>query len=149
MEASTSASQAETPSEAASTESKSITIGISMHNQINEFTKDLADAMDAGCKDKGWNTMMVDANGDASTQISQVETLMTSEVDGILIVPVDSDALVGSVESISEAGIPCVVVNMIVNTDKFDAYVGSNDVSVGEDITNWVADKLGAPARLS
>ena len=127
---------------------ETITIGISMHNQINEFTKNLADAMVAACEEQGWDTMMTDANGDASTQITQIETLMSSDVDGILIVPVDSDAMAASVDKINEAGIPVVVANMIVNTENFDAYVGSNDVSVGEDITNWVADMLGGSGNV-
>ena len=86
---------------------ETITIGISMHNQINEFTKNLADAMVAACEEQGWDTMMTDANGDASTQITQIETLMSSDVDGILIVPVDSDAMAASVDKINEAGYPC------------------------------------------
>lgn len=129
-------------------EAPTVKIGISMQNQINEFTKNLADSMVAACEALGWETMMTDANGDASTQITQIETLMSSDVDGILIVPVDADAIAASIDKIHAAGLPVVVVNMIVNTDTFDAYVGSNDVNVGEDITNWVADKLGGAGNV-
>ena len=125
-----------------------ITIGISMQNQMNEFTKGLANAMDEACKAQGWNTVVTEANSDVSKQISQVETLLVDGVDGILIVPVDTEAMAPTVEKISESGIPCVVVNMVVNTDKFDAYVGSNDVNVGEDTVNWVADKLGGKGKI-
>lgn len=122
--------------------SETITIGISVYNQTNKFLGILTDTMKAGCEANGWETILVDAGGDADTQIAQVESLLTSKVDGLLIVPIDSDALASSIEKVSGAGIPCVAVHTTVNTDKLDAFVGSDNVTVGEEIASWIADKL-------
>jgi len=122
--------------------SETYTLGLLGHTVESEFGRVFADALIAACEEMGFKYQHLDAAFDVNTQISQAETLITNQVDGIIIVPVDASGSVPALDKISDAGIPCVVANMLIDSDKYLAYVGSDDTSVGEDITNWIIDKL-------
>ncbi len=62
-------------------------------------------------------------DGDIQGQMDLMENAISSGVDGIILIPVDSDALVPSVEKAEDAGIPVVVVDGPVNTDKVTSYI--------------------------
>ena len=79
---------------------------------------------------------------DAATQLSQVETMIADGVDAIILNPQDADACVACVEVAEEAGIPIIGVNTMVNTDKLTSYVGSQDVSAGEEIMQYMIDYM-------
>lgn len=56
--------------------------------------------------------------------------------------PQDADACSACVDAADEAGIPIIGVNTMVNNDKLTAYVGSQDVSAGEDIMKYMIDYM-------
>ncbi|MGI5848668.1 MAG: substrate-binding domain-containing protein [Christensenellales bacterium] len=122
---------------------KTFRLGISLHLTKSEYGRLMYDGYEAACADLGVEYEIVDADNDVTNQIGQVETLITNQVDGILITPVDVDAAVPAIEKAKEAGIPVVAVNTIPNTDIIDSYVGSDDVEVGRNITDWMAEQLG------
>jgi ABC-type sugar transport system substrate-binding protein len=53
--------------------------------------------------------IIVSSEGDANTQISQIEDMVARDVDAILLIPVAPDAIVPAVEEATAAGIPIVV----------------------------------------
>ena len=83
-----------------------------------------------------------DGNNDAAAQLSQVETMIADGVDAIILNPQDADACSACVDAADEAGIPIIGVNTMVNNDKLTAYVGSQDVSAGEDIMKYMIDYM-------
>ena len=96
----------------------------------------------------GAELMVYDGNYDPSTQISQVETMISDGCDGIILNPQDSDACSPCVDKAVEAGIPIVAVNTRVNNDKITSYIGSQDVIAGEMIMQKIADTLGGKGKI-
>ena len=73
-----------------------------------------------------------DAQDDPVKQISDIEDLVAQGVDLLIISPAEQEALVPAVEGAMEAGIPVVLVDRKVNTDKYVSFVGASDTDMGK-----------------
>ena len=69
---------------------------------------------------------------DSAAQISLMDNFSARRVDGLVIDPVDSGALVESVEFATSAGVPVVVVNSAVQTEKIASFIGTDQFRAGQ-----------------
>jgi inositol transport system substrate-binding protein len=120
-----------------------IVIGLSMsaHTQFLENVTDAA--VNHAESLEGVEIIVTNANDDIDTQINDVESLITKQVDVIILNPLDKAGLGRSVDNVKAAGIPLVEVNTFTNNDKYDVYVGSDEVEAGKIQGNWIAENLG------
>lgn len=119
-----------------------LNIGATYYTLQTEFCMRMDNAAQKWAKDNGVKYKSYDGNNDAATQLSQVETMIADGVDAIILNPQDADACSACVDAADEAGIPIIGVNTMVNNDKLTAYVGSQDVSAGEDIMKYMIDYM-------
>ncbi|MCF0228415.1 MAG: substrate-binding domain-containing protein [Parasporobacterium sp.] len=131
-----------TGAEEAENPAKGLKIGATFYSLQNEFTMRMDNAAKKWAEENGVEYTGYDGQYDAATQLSQVETMITQGVDAIILNPQDADACAACVEAAAAAGIPIVGVNTMVNSDKLNGYVGSLDVSAGEDIMQFMIDYL-------
>jgi ribose transport system substrate-binding protein len=68
---------------------------------------------------------------DSSRQIAIVENLISRQVDGILLAPVDEESLVSPVERAAERGIPVAIFDSSINTDKIISFVATDNFEAG------------------
>ena len=127
---------------------KKVKIGMTLYSLKNEYTVRLANAAEDEAEKLGIELTVYDGNYDASTQISQVETMIADGCDGIILNPQDAEACSPCVDKAVEAGIPIVGVNTRVKNDKLTSYVGSEDVKAGEMETQALLDKVGTDAKI-
>lgn len=120
-----------------------ISIGATFYSLQNEFTMRMDNAGKKWAAENGVDYVGYDGDYNAATQLSQVETMIANGVDAIILNPQDVDACAACVDMAAEAGIPVVGVNTMVNSDKLTSYVGSQDVSAGEDIMQFMIDHMG------
>ena len=120
-----------------------ISIGATFYTLQTEFCMRMDNYAQKYCAENGYDYVSYDGKNDAATQLSQVETMISNGVDAIILNPQDADACVACVDAAVEAGIPIFGVNTMVNTDKLTSYIGSQDVSAGEEITQYMIDYLG------
>jgi ribose transport system substrate-binding protein len=102
--------------------STGLKIGVSIADQKNPFYLEILDGMKAAMK-PGDTLVPVDAEFRADKQMTDIETLIQDKVDVILIDPVDSKGIQGSLLALQRANIPIVTYNSAVE-DK--AMVKSN-----------------------
>ena len=119
-----------------------LNIGATYYTLQTEFCMRMDNAAQKWAEKNGVKYKSYDGNNDAATQLSQVETMIADGVDAIILNPQDADACSACVDAADEAGIPIVGVNTMVNNDKLTAYVGSQDVSAGEDIMKYMIDYI-------
>lgn len=86
-------------------------------------------------------------DGDIQGQIDLMENAISSGVDGIILIPVDSEALVPSVEKAEDAGIPVVVVDGPVNTDKVTSYIATDNEAGGKLAMETLMDLMGGEGK--
>lgn len=86
-------------------------------------------------------------DGDIQGQVDLMENAISSDVDGIILIPVDSDALVPAVEKAENAGIPVVVVDGPVNTDKVTSYIATDNEAGGRLAMETLIELMGGEGK--
>lgn len=119
------------------------TIGFAISSFDNDFFVSLKDGVEAAAADAGATVTITDAGGDAATQASQVEDFITQGVDLIMVNPVDSDAIVPSVEAANAAGIPVMAVDRGSSGGDVVATVASDNVLGGTMAGEYLFEQMG------
>ncbi len=70
--------------------------------------------------------------GDRDGQIGIIEDFIVRKVDGIVVAPLDSNALVPSVLKVNSANIACVIFDSGVNVDKYVSFVATDNYNGGK-----------------
>lgn len=127
----------------ASVSAKDLKIGVSFQNMQNEFIIYMSDALRAKAKSLGVELVESDGQGKAENQVSAVENFIAQKVDAIVLNPFDKEGCAPAVDKAIAANIPIVVVNsQVVNIDKANAFVGSDDIDAGKIEMQYIADQI-------
>jgi ribose transport system substrate-binding protein len=84
---------------------------------------------------------------DRTAQIDVVQGFVTKGVSGIVISPLDSTALVAPVESAIAAGIPVVVIDSALKSDKIASYVATDNHAGGVVAANQLIKMCGGTGK--
>lgn len=117
-------------------------VGLAMHNQTADFTVQLYNTFKEEIEAMGGTVVMTDANGDAATQVNQIDDLIIQEVDYIVVCPQDASALGSALSNANEAGIPVVNLDSKVcdeDLDKVECVISSANYEGGYTLGEWVA----------
>ena len=82
-------------------------------------------------------------------QVAMVEDVVQKGVDGIVLAPVDSDALVGSVERANEAGIPVAAIDVGVNGGKLLTLTATDNIRASIMAADRLAESLGGSGKVA
>jgi ribose transport system substrate-binding protein len=85
---------------------------------------------------------------DRDQQIQVVENFTSRRVDGIVLAPLDSRALVRPAETAVEAGIPVVVIDSGLQSDKRVSYVSTDNIKGGQLAGEHLARLLDANGKV-
>lgn len=81
---------------------------------------------------------------DRQAQIEVVETFATKRVDGIVVAPLDDQALVRPIRAAKAAGIPVVIIDSDLNdADAYESFVATDNVKGGTLAAKRMAEVLG------
>ncbi|HEX2673025.1 MAG TPA: substrate-binding domain-containing protein [Polyangiaceae bacterium] len=128
--------------QAATSGPKVVKIGLSLDTlKEARWAKD-RDAFLARAKELGAEVTVLSANSDDTRQIADVESLITSKVDVIVVVPHDSKAMAKGVEVAGRAGIPVIAYDRIISDSNLDLYMTFDNEHVGELQAKFILDKL-------
>jgi ribose transport system substrate-binding protein len=107
-------------------------IAVLLYSQGFEFMVALGQGIQDKAKELGVDVTILDAKGDSSTQISQIQDQLAQDVDGFVLSPNNSDELVPGVQMIHDAGKKVVTVDSIVTGDIADAAVAYDNKLAGK-----------------
>lgn len=132
-------------------ETEKIIVGVTMQDLSNEFIAMMKDAMEKRAKEKypEMELTVVDAEGDATKQIQQMDTFIAQGVDVICICPRDANQLIPSCKNAIEAGIPVVVTGALIDADVGQFISTSVNEAGGEKLMTWVAEQLGGKGNIA
>ncbi len=120
-------------------------IGLSVLNSSGQFFISIIEAAKAEIADLGGELMVNDAQDSSETQIAGIENFIQSGVDGIIVCPVDSEALKPVIKEAKEQGI--AVVCLTATVEGYDAYIGADEYTLGYTqgaaVGKWIAEKWG------
>lgn len=97
----------------------------------------------------GLEIIEADGEGDSNTQSAHIERAIALEVDGIIISPIDVNALAPAIEEAIEAGIPVVTIDRRVEgVEGLIGHVGADNVEGGRAQGRWIKDQFPDGARI-
>lgn len=85
---------------------------------------------------------------DRESQIAVIEDFITRGVDGIVVAPLDSSALVAPIEEAIGKGIPVVIIDSGLNSDNYVSFVATDNYKGGKLGGEHLAKLLGGKGRV-
>jgi ribose transport system substrate-binding protein len=85
---------------------------------------------------------------DREQQIQVVEGFLSQGVNGIVLAPLDSRALVRPVEEAADAGIPTVIIDSALDSNKIVSFVATDNIKGGELAADRMAELLHGKAKV-
>ena len=147
----------ESPDPGSGIETETYKIGVcSPNNGVPFFSRLIAGMEDKAAELGGKYVLdIVDANDDTNTQINQVETFIAQEVDFIVMMPTQVEALIPVAQECNAAGIPFITINRTLTAgDIADTgvdmitYVGADDYLGGQRLGELVEEMTGGEGNI-
>jgi ribose transport system substrate-binding protein len=126
-----------------------VTIGLSLSTLQNPFFVTLRDGAQEAADAAGVELAVADAQDDAQTQASDIDDFITRQVDVIIVNPVDSAAVVTSVEAANDAGIPVVTVDRASEGGDIAAHIASDNVQGGQMACEFLIEEIGGSGNVA
>ncbi|MCX4528665.1 MULTISPECIES: sugar ABC transporter substrate-binding protein [unclassified Streptomyces] len=114
--------------------------------RYEKFDKPLIEKKVADLTGGKAEVVYANAKQDATTQNSQVDTMITNKVDVLIVDAVDSKAIAGAVKRAKDAGIPVVAYDRLAE-GPIDAYTSFDNEEVGKVQGKALLDALGDKAK--
>jgi D-xylose transport system substrate-binding protein len=107
-------------------------IGLSLDTLKEERWQHDRDTIIAEAKKLGATVIVQSANSDDTRQVRDVESLISRNVDVLLIVPHNGSAMSRAVKSANDAKIPVIAYDRLILNANIDYYLTFDNVKVGE-----------------
>lgn len=96
----------------------------------------------------GVNIEVYQAHDDNVLQIQDIESLIKKKVDLLIVAPNEAEAITPVIEKVYDAGIPVILVDRKINSEKYTAYVGADNYEIGRRAGEYIADRLKGKGRV-
>ena len=130
---------AEQSTEAAKAESNGKKVGVAMPTQSSERWINDGKNMKSELEKLGYEVDLQYAEDDVQMQVSQIENMIASGVDCLVIASIDSDALVNVEADAKAKNIPIIAYDrLLMNTDAVSYYATFDNKGVGTKIGQYI-----------
>jgi ribose transport system substrate-binding protein len=126
-------------------------IAVSLYTREIVYYQRMADGIQAAADERGIDVSFSYANSDPATQYDQLENAILKQPAGILVAPIDSEAMVPVLTSANEKGIPVVTTgnNLVEEAQDIQrAFVGHDHSKTGEMKGQYLAEKLNGTGKI-
>ncbi|KQT85105.1 substrate-binding domain-containing protein [Aurantimonas sp. Leaf443] len=125
------------------------TIGLAVANLQADFFNQIKQSVEKDAAAKGIEVITVDAAGDSATQVSQIQDLITRNVDAIIYIPAGATAASVPVQAAKAAKIPVVAVDRNPPDAPADTFIATDSVAAAEELGNFVCKTTGGKGKLA
>ncbi|HET9522959.1 MAG TPA: substrate-binding domain-containing protein, partial [Terrimicrobiaceae bacterium] len=109
-----------------------------------QFNKDMKKEAE---KHPDLELIITDGQDKTEKQVADIENLIRQGVDVLLISPKESAGLTGVTLKAIEAGIPTIILDRNVDTDKYTQFIGGDNVEIGRAAGEYTVKLLGGPGK--
>lgn len=121
---------------------KAGTIGLTLMTYNNPFFSVIKGVARKTAEAKGYQFREHDAQFDANRQAAAIEDFLAQGVSAILLNPVDSAAIVKSVEKANQKGVPVITIDVNADGGKLATFVASDNTKLGVLTGEYIAKRL-------
>ncbi|MBQ0138327.1 MAG: D-xylose ABC transporter substrate-binding protein [Kurthia sp.] len=107
-------------------------IGLSVSDLTLERWQHDRDFFKAKAEELGAEVIVQSADGDEAKQLSQIQNMLSQNIDVLVIIAINSDSLSTVVDQAKAEGVKVVAYDRLINNSEIDAYVSFDNVRVGE-----------------
>lgn len=111
---------------------KKPTIGFSIDSLILERWQKDRDVFVSAAQNLGAEVNVQNANGNTEEQIAQIEYFIEKQMDAIVIIPGNKDAMTDVVRRAKDAGIPVISYDRVIANADCDMHISFDNQEVGE-----------------
>ena len=131
-------------SETTTTAEGSATVGVAMPTKDLQRWNQDGENMKSQLESAGYTVDLQYANNDVATQVTQIETMISSGVDMLVIAAIDGESLGTPLASAKEANIPVIAYDrLIMNSDAISYYATFDNYAVGQKQGEYIEEALG------
>lgn len=123
-------------------------IGLAVANLQADFFNQIKQSVEAYGKEKGIQIITVDAKGDSATQVSQVQDLITQNIDALIYIPAGATAASVPTRTAKAAGIPVINVDRNAEGAPGDTFIATDSVSSAKAVCEHLAGLAGGKGEL-
>ena len=127
---------------------ETLRFGLSVPSLSMTWFSFLKSAVEEQAAEMGVELVVIDARNQVGKQMSDVEDMIVQDLDGVLLVPINVEALVPAVESLKEAGIPVVTVDRKIIGAPTLCHVGADNVEGGRMAGHFIAHLLRGEGKV-
>lgn len=131
-------------SEKPATDDGALVFGYAVQDLGNQYWVTAAEGVKSKCDELGISVNVMDANCDPSKELANIEDMILSGVDAILLSPWDADSGSNGVIAANKAGIPVFVLDIGVNDGDIETFIVSDNVEGGRMAGEFIAEDLKA-----
>ena len=91
---------------------------------------------------------ITNSEGDGAKQVADIEDLLTKGIDLLVLQPINPEALTPVIEKAYDAGVVVVPAMLRLETDKYSAYIESDEVGYGTLGAEWLVEKLDGKGKI-
>ena len=154
--AETPAQTEEAPAETAEVDSaKTYKIGFSVKTLTNEpFQAFIADMIKTKVEEAGCEFVLATTSSaeDVAQQVSQIEDMLQSGIDALIVNPLDSSAVIPALEKCKEAGVPVIMVDSgpADGTDEslYVTYIGTDNYAGSKTAAEKMVEELNGEGKV-
>ncbi len=82
------------------------------------------------------------ANDDSRRQVEDIRSFIEEGVDLLVVAPNEADPITPVVEEAYNHGIPVIVVDRKISSDKYTAYIGADNYEIGKAVGEYIVNML-------
>jgi len=129
-------------------EVRDITIGFSQTAFNHPWRVSMLESLQAeACRHDNVSLVVLDGNVDVAKQNNDIRDLIARGVDAVVMSPVESAALVPAARAVIAEGLPLIVLDRDVPTEK-TLFIGQSNVTMGEQVARKMAEDLGGSGKI-
>jgi ribose transport system substrate-binding protein len=127
-----------------------ITIGFSNWSRGFEFYTDMEVGLQEKADELGIEIIMQDPDGDLAEQTKQLENYIARGVDGVIVVPIDSEASADEIKMVNDAGIPLITIDIAATGGgEVLSHIASDNYLGGVLAAEFMGEELGGAGTVA
>ena len=123
-------------------------IGLAVPNLSANYFIQIKESVEEYAGKKGIEVITVNANNDSSTQVSQVQDLMTQDIDAFLYIPAGAAAATVPARLARAQGIPVVNVDRNAEGEPGDTFIAGEGVKSAYKVCSHIIDLAGGKGEM-
>nr|WP_319514837.1 sugar ABC transporter substrate-binding protein [uncultured Cohaesibacter sp.] len=123
-------------------------LGLAVANLQANFFNQIKMSVEAYSKEKGLDLIIVDAKGDSATQVSQVQDLLTQDIQALIYVPAGAAAAAVPTRLAHAQGVPVINIDRNPEGAPGDTFIASDSVASAKEICNYAFEQVGGKGTM-